>query len=81
MSHLSLIPKEIFNYYFCRGKFSFSEDKFSSEFHLIQYIDGKMEILIFGSYILNFLVEFSKQSDYCSIKGNLLNEFGEIYIK
>lgn len=81
MFDFSLLPKEFFNFYVCKGIFSFPKGEILSNFYLIQYIDGKIDILIFGQAIFGFLVQFSNQSDFCSVKAKLLYEKGEIDIK
>ena len=68
----SIINKEIFNCYACIGTFSFKDKEFTSEFYLVQYNDGKIDLIIGGFFTFLFMERFSVKDDYCSISAKLL---------
>ena len=67
----SIINKEIFNCYICVGTFSFNDKEFASEFYLVQYNDGKIDLIIGGFSALLFMERYSVKDDYCSISAKL----------
>lgn len=68
----SIINKEIFNCYACIGTFSFKDKEFTSEFYLVQYNDGNIDLIIGGFFTFLFMERFSVKDDYCSISAKLL---------
>lgn len=68
----SIINKEIFNSYACVGTFSFTGKEFTSEFYLIQYNDGKIDLIICGLPTLLFMERYSVKDYYCSIFAKLI---------
>lgn len=76
----SIINKEIFNCYACIGTFSFNDKEFTSEFYLIQYNDGKIDLIIGGFSALLFMERFSVKDDYCSISARLIYELATVKI-
>lgn len=75
-----IITKDIFRRYSCVGEFSFDENKFYTNFQLIQYIDGEIEMLVLEMPALAAITELSKINPYCSIKANLVDSKGSIHI-
>lgn len=69
----SIINKEIFNCYTCIGTFSFNDKEFISEFYLVQYNDGKIDLIIGGFFTFYFMERFSVKDDYCSISAKLID--------
>ncbi|WP_278835258.1 hypothetical protein [Methanobrevibacter smithii] len=76
----SIINKEIFNCYACIGTFSFKDKEFTSEFYLVQYNDGKIDLIIGGFFTFLFMERFSVKDDYCSISAKLLDESASVRI-
>ena len=70
----SIIYKEIFNCYNCVGNFSFNDKEFTSEFYLVQYNDGKIDLIILGFSTLLFMERFSLRDNYCSISAKLTDD-------
>ena len=68
----SIINKEIFNCYICVGTFSFNDKEFASEFYLVQYNDGKIDLIIGVFSALLFLDSYILKVDfyYFSVKLN-----------
>ena len=77
----SIINKEIFNLYSCIGRFSFEDREVVSEFYLVQYINGKVDIIILGYNTFQFMECFSREDDYCSISASLINEAVNVTIE
>ena len=75
-----IITKDIFRRYNCVGEFSFDENKFYTNFQLIQYIDGEIEIIVLEIPSLASINELSKINPYCSIEANLVDSQGFIHI-
>ena len=73
-----IITKDIFRLYECIGEFSHDENKFSTEFLLIQNIDGEIEIIVLGMPAL-LLINFRQYP--CSINGHLINSEGIVHIR
>ena len=69
----SIINKEIFNCYVCNGTFLFDDKEFSSEFYLIQYNDGTIDLIIVGIYTFLFIERYNVEDNYCSIFARLIN--------
>lgn len=76
----SIINKEIFNCYICFGTFSFNDKEFASEFYLVQYNDGKIDLIIGGFTALLFMECYSVKDDYCSISAKLLDGSASVRI-
>lgn len=76
----SIINKEIFNCYACIGTFSFKDKEFTSEFYLVQYNDGKIDLIIGGFFTFLFMERFSVKDDYCSISAKLLDGSASVRI-
>ena len=76
----SIINKEIFNCYACIGTFSFKDKEFTSEFYLVQYNDGKIDLIIGGFFTVLFMERFSVKDDYCSISAKLLDGSASVRI-
>jgi len=76
----SIINKEIFNCYACIGTFSFKDKEFMSEFYLVQYNDGKIDLIIGGFFTFLFMERFSVKDDYCSISAKLLDGSASVRI-
>lgn len=76
----SIINKEIFNCYACIGTFSFKDKEFTSEFYLVQYNDGKIDLIIGGFFTFLFMERFSVKDDYCSISAKLLDGSASVKI-
>ncbi len=76
----SIINKEIFNCYACVGTFSFNDKEFTSEFYLIQYNDGKIDLIIGGHYTFLFMERYSVKDYYCSISARLIYESATVKI-
>lgn len=76
----SIINKEIFNCYACIGTFSFKDKEFTSEFYLVQYNDGKIDLIIGGFFTFLFMERFSVKDNYCSISAKLLDESASVRI-
>lgn len=76
----SIINKKIFNCYACMGTFSFNDKEFTSEFYLIQYNDGKIDLIIGGFSALLFMERYSVKDDYCSISARLIYELATVKI-
>lgn len=70
----SIIYKEIFNCYTCVGNFSFNDRDFTSEFYLVQYNDGKIDLIILGFSTLYFMERFSLRDNSCSISAKLIDD-------
>ena len=75
-----IINKDIFRLYNCVGKFSFDGNDFYTNFQLIQYIDGEIEIIVLEMPALALIVELSKLNPYCIIEANLVDSQGTIHI-
>lgn len=75
-----IINKDIFRLYNCVGKFSFDKNKFYTNFQLIQYIDGEIEIIVLEMPALALIIKLSKLNPYCTIKANLVDSQGTIHI-
>lgn len=76
----SIINKEIFNCYACIGTFSFKDKEFTSEFYLVQYNDGEIDLIIGGFFTFLFMERFSVKDNYCSISAKLLDESASVRI-
>ena len=76
----SIINKEIFNCYACIGTFSFKDKEFTSEFYLVQYNDGKIDLIIGRFFTFLFMERFSVKDDYCSISAKLLDGSASVRI-
>lgn len=76
----SIINKKIFNCYACMGTFSSNDKEFTSEFYLIQYNDGKIDLIIGGFSALLFMERYSVKDDYCSISARLIYELATVKI-
>ena len=76
----SIINKEIFNCYACIGTFSFNNKEFTSEFYLIQYNDGKIDLIIGGFYALLFMERYSVKDYSCFVSARLIYEFATVKI-
>lgn len=76
----SIINKEIFNCYVCIGTFSFKDKEFTSEFYLVQYNDGEIDLIIGGFFTFLFMERFSVKDNYCSISAKLLDESASVRI-
>ena len=76
----SIINKEIFNCYACIGTFSFKDKEFTSEFYLVQYNDGKIDLIIGGFFTFLFMERFSVKDDYCSISAKLVDVSASVRI-
>lgn len=69
----SIINKEIFNCYSCVGTFSFNSKEFTSEFYLVQYNDGKIDLIIGGFFTFLFMERYSVKDDYCSVSAKIID--------
>ena len=75
---MEVFSNEIYNLYYCIGSFS-SKNKIAFNFYIAQYVDGKIEIMVFGMPALLF-VEFYNNDIPCSIEGNIIGKKGNIHI-
>lgn len=75
-----IITKDIFRQYNCVGEFTFDESKFYANFHLIQYIDGEIEMIVLEMPALALITELSENNPYCSIKFNIVDSQGSVHI-
>ena len=77
----SIIYKEIFNCYTCVGNFSFNDKSITAEFYLVQYNDGKIDLIILGlQTILLFMERYSFGDNLCSISAKLIDDYVSVRI-
>lgn len=76
-----IINKDIFNCYNCIGTFSFNKKEFHSPFYLMQYVDGKIDIIVGGFFTVPFMERDSEEDDYCTITGKLFDNSAQIKIE